>query len=331
MRYLLLLVLILTFSHAKEATVKQLFNVQTVKVKESSHAKSITSYGFVKADDSRVYDVSPRFGGFVEKLYADKIYTKVQKGEALVKVYSPEVLKAKDDYLNTINYSKIRPNKTMLESAKTRLELLNIPHAEISEVVKSGKSSKFTTIVSPISGYLFKKAVNNDSAFSSKSMLFEIVNLDKVWVELKVHQNQLAIVKGAQEFKLTTPSSTKIFEAKKVQLYPQLDKKEESFTLRLEVENKDLALKPGMYMNAEISSKAKDYLILPSTAVIRKNGKFFVFGIGEYEGEYEPKEVKVEVLNSNFYIIKSGLAKGDVVVNNALFMMDSDAQINGLY
>jgi Cu(I)/Ag(I) efflux system membrane fusion protein len=54
-------------------------------------------------------------------------------------------------------------------------------------------------------------------------------------------------------------------------------------------------------------------------------------GVGEYEGEYEPSEVEVEVLNPDTYIIKSGLNAGDEVVNNALFMMDSDAQINGLY
>lgn len=331
MKYLLLLVLVFTFAQAKEATVKQLFNVQTIKVKEASHAKSITSYGFVTADDSRVYDVSPRFGGFVEVLYSDKIYTKVQKGEALAKVYSPEVLKAKDDYLNTINYAKIRPNKTMLESAKTRLELLNIPRTEISEVEKSGKSSKFTTVISPISGYVFKKSINNDSAFSAKKMLFEIVNLDKVWVELKVHQDQLPEIESAEEFMLKTPSSTKIFKAKKAQLYPRLDEKEESFTLRLEVDNKGLVLKPGMYISAQISAKSKRYLTLPSTAVIRKSGKFYVFGVGEYEGEYEPKEVDIEVLDNDTYIIKSGLSADDEVVNNALFMMDSDAQINGLY
>ncbi len=53
--------------------------------------------------------------------------------------------------------------------------------------------------------------------------------------------------------------------------------------------------------------------------------------VGEYEGEYEPLEVQVKVINANTYAITDGLNEGDEVVNNALFMMDSDAQINGLY
>ncbi len=331
MKYLIILTILLSMADAKERTVEQLFNVQTTKVKLVSDTKNLKSFGFVKVDESRVYDISPRFGGFVEVLYADKTYKKVKKGEKLALVYSPEVLKAKDDYLNTINYTKTKPNKMMLKSARTKLSLLNIPDAEIKQIKKSKNTSSFTTIVSPTNGYIFKKSLRNNSAFKSKSILFEVVNLDKVWVELKIHQNQLSLLKNIKEFTLTTPSLKQIFKAKRANLYPELDQKEESFTLRLELDNKKHLLRPGMYTTVTMSADTKSYLTLPSTAVIRKNGRFYVFIVGEYEGEYEPLEIEVEVLNPDIYIVKSELNQGDEVVNNALFMMDSDAQINGLY
>lgn len=329
MNYLLIISLLLTFSYAKEATVKQLFSVQIVKVKEVNVAKSLESYGYVTLDESRVYDVSPRFGGFVEVLYANKLYHEVKRGDMLVKVYSPEVLRAKYDYLNTLNYTK--PNSTMLKSAKEKLQLLNIPQNEINAIDKQRIISKFTTISSPIDGYIFKKSINNNSAFNEKNSLYTIVNLSTVWVEVKIHQNQLSRLKSIEDFMIKTSAYPQTFKAKKVQLYPELDPKEESFTLRLEVENAKHLLKPGMYATVEMSSKKHTYLTLPTTAVARKNGKFYVFRVGEYEGEYEPFEIKVEALNPDSYIIKSGLHDGDAVVNNALFMMDSDAQINGLY
>ncbi|WP_373036223.1 efflux RND transporter periplasmic adaptor subunit [Sulfurimonas sp.] len=331
MKLLITILLFLSLVDAKDKTVQQLFNVQTTKVKLVSDAKSIKSFGFVKVDESRVYDVSPRFGGFVEILYADKTYKKVSNGEKLAKVYSPEVLKAKDDYLNTINYTKERPNKTMLESAKTKLSLLNIPDGEILEIHKSKKTSAFTTILSPADGYIFKKSLNNNSAFNAKGVLFEVVNLDKVWVELKIHQNQLEALKNIKDFTLTTPSIKHTFIATREHLYPELDQKEESFTLRLSLDNRNHALKPGMYVTVNMNALTASYLTLPSTAVMRKNGKFYVFVVGEYEGEYEPMEIDVEVLNPDTYIVKSSLNEGDEVVNNALFMMDSDAQVNGLY
>ncbi|MDQ7060445.1 MAG: efflux RND transporter periplasmic adaptor subunit [Sulfurimonas sp.] len=137
--------------------------------------------------------------------------------------------------------------------------------------------------------------------------------------------------KSIDTFELTTPAYTEKFTAKNAGIYPMLDAKEESFTLRLEVKNENHKLKPGMYMRVQMSQKEQSYLTLPTTAVIRKNGVFYAFVVGEYEGEYEPLQVEVEVLNPNVYIVKSGLSAGDEVVNNALFMMDSDAQVNGLY
>ncbi len=323
--FLLIAILVLPSVHAKKVTVEQLFNVVTVKVEQNNHAKSMNSYGFVKVDESRVYDVSPRFGGFVEILYADKIYKKVSKGEALAKVYSPEVLKAKDEYATSLHYSK---NKAMVHSAMTKLHLLKVPKNEINAKVKN---RDFTTIISPANGYIFKKNLNNNSAFSAKQVLFEIVNLDTVWVEINIHQNQLRLLEGVDTFILKTPSQEKTFTATNSGIYPNLDVSQESVTLRLEVKNPNLELKPGMYMSVSMSQKQATYLTLPSTAVIRKNGVFYVFVVGEYEGEYEPLEIEVEVLNPDTYIVKSGLMVGDEVVNNALFMMDSDAQVNGLY
>jgi membrane fusion protein, copper/silver efflux system len=322
---LTLLVFLATLLQAKPLTVEQLFNVQTVKVKEVSSAKSIKSFGYVTVDSSLVYDVNPRFGGFIEKLYADKLYKKVKKGEILAKVYSPEVLKAKDEYINSLRYSK---NKTMVQSAKRKLQLLKIPNYEINP---KAKNRDITTILSPTNGYIFEKSVENNSAFNAKETLFKIVNLDKVWIEVKIHQHQLSKLKSIKSFTLSSPALEKSFQTTKSKLYPELDPKEESFTLRLELNNLKTDLKPGMYMNVMLHQEKKSYLTLPSTAVIRKNGKFYAFVAGEYEGEYEPLEIEVEILDPNTYSITSGLVAGDEVVNNALFMMDSDAQINGLY
>ena len=142
---------------AKGASVEQLFSVQTIKVKKQSFQNKIRSYGYVKADDSRKFSVSPRFGGFVVKLYANKIYQRVKKGEALVSVYSPEILKAKSEYLNTFNYAKKLPSRSMLESAKLKLKLLGISNREINNIVKKKRVTPNTTIYSPIDGYIFTK------------------------------------------------------------------------------------------------------------------------------------------------------------------------------
>ena len=185
---------------AKDATVEQLFSVQTVKVKKESTSHQRKNFGFVKADDARVHHIAPRFGGFVEKIYADKIYKYVRKGEALVTVYSPEVYKAKEDYLNSYNYTKNKKQKGMLRSAKLKLELLGVNQKEIDELVKTRKVSFNTTIYAHIDGYIFEKTISHGSAFNAKAQLYEIVNLDEVWVEAKVYEDDLVWLREADDF-----------------------------------------------------------------------------------------------------------------------------------
>lgn len=316
---------------ASEVTVEQLFSVQTVKVKEEHRGLSMKNFGYVKADESRVYEVVPRFGGYIITLYADKKYQKVKKGELLAKVYSPEVLQSEEDYVNALNYDKKRTNTAMVKSAREKLELLGIPEAEINAVKKSAKAKMETSIYAPVSGYVFEKNVNNRGAFNTKQKLFTIVNLDKVWIEAKIYQQDLYKYKDVRDFSVTALGLPESFKARKSQLYPSLSQKEATATLRLVAGNSKGKLLPGMYTTIIASDKAQSYMTLPTTAVIRKNGQFYVFGVGEFEGEYEPIVVDVTPLDNNTYIIKSGVSVGDEVVNNALFMMDSDAQINGLY
>jgi len=316
---------------AKEATVEQLFSVQTVKVQKEKVSSKTKNYGYVTADESRIYDISPRYGGYVVKLYADKIYKKVKKGDPLVTVYSPEVFKAKDEYLNTYGYTKKRSSKGMLESSKLKLKLLGVSDVEINKVLTEAKASKNTTIYSPTDGYIFVKGIVQGAAFNAKNQLFQIVNLDEVWVEAKLFEEERARLEKIHSYKLNFKGIEQSYTTTNKLLYPELDPKVATLTLRLRVNNKKNELFPGMYASISSLTKKREGLTLPATAIIRKDGKHYAFTVGEFEGEYEPVEVEVKPLDSKTYIIDSGLNEGDEVVNNALFMMDSDAQINGLY
>jgi len=71
-------------------------------------------------------------------------------------------------------------------------------------------------------------------------------------------------------------------------------------------------------------------LILPKSAVLNKGKKHYVF-IPLKDGEFEPKEIEAKRIDSKRYEIVSGLKEGDEVIDNALFLLDSDAITNGLY
>lgn len=311
--------------------IEQLFNVKTVEVKEMNSAKKQVNYGYIVAQDSLKVDVTAWYSGFVQELYADTMYKKVLKGDALVKVYSPEVYKAKQDYLNSINYNKKSSMPEMLQSAKTKLKLLGVDEKEISQIEQKGHAETYTTLYAPMDGWIFEKEINQGSSFDTKKKLFQIVNLDKVWIEVKLFQNELKNLENLNHFTVKIKGVEKVYQANKPLLYPAINPKEATSTLRLELDNSDGLLKPGMYAKVHATAESKKRLVIPHTAAIRKNGTWYAFLATDFKGEYEPVVIEVKPLDNIYYEITKGLSASDTVVNNALFMMDSDAQINSLY
>lgn len=312
-------------------TIKQLFNVKTIRVKELNTSKEQINYGYITAQDSALIDVTAWFSGYVEILHVDTLYEKVTKGQALASVYSPEVYKAKQDYLNSLRFSTKRPSVSMIQSARTKLVLLGVSETEIQEVKDKGKVSRLTTLYAPASGWIFEKNINQGSFINAQRSLYKITDLSTVWLEAKLFQNELAKLKTLQHFNISVKGVEKIFEAKKELLYPVLDPKEATATLRLSIDNPNEILKPGMYAKLHSSSPSETKLVIPRTAAIRKSSTWYVFLATEFKGEYEPIEVSIKPLDNAFYEVVQGLNNGDQIVNNALFMMDADAQINSIY
>jgi len=313
-----------------KATVEQLFNVTTVEVKTVTRATKQVNYGYIVADESRMVEVTSWFSGYVEILHVDTLYQKVSKGQALASVYSPEVYKAKQDYLNTLKFNHNKA-AAMSRSAKSKLVLLGVSQKEISAVRNNATINRLTTIYAPSSGWIFEKKINQGSFINAKKSLFKIIDLSKVWLEAKLFQNQLTTLDTLTDFKVVVKSIDTPFEAKKELLYPMINPKEATATLRLSIDNSKEQLKPGMYAKLHSKMKSTSKLVIPRTAAMRKSGIWYVFLATEFKGEYEPLAIELKPLDNKHYEVTKGLVEGDVLVNNALFMMDSDAQINSVY
>ncbi|MBY0539946.1 MAG: efflux RND transporter periplasmic adaptor subunit, partial [Campylobacterales bacterium] len=113
-------------------------------------------------------------------------------------------------------------------------------------------------------------------------------------------------------------------------IYPIFDEKTKTVDVRFILENDDLKLVPSMFGKVDISIKKDIMLTLPKTAVLKKANDFYVFKPLQ-DGEFEPVKIDAKRISSNKYEILSGLNENDEVINNALFLLDSDAVTNALY
>ena len=313
------------FLQAQILDAKQLFNKKITKVVKEEVSINKSFYGVTKIDESSLVDIVSRFDGYVTKLNANKKYMTIKKGEPLYSVYSQEILSIQNELQVAKNF-----NQNIYQSTFSRLDNLDISKSE-QQKIKDGKmNSNGLAVTSPINGILLEKNINQSSAISKGNLLLQMASLDKIWFIASVYQSDLEFIKKDNKALITIDGINQKLNSKVDFIYPIFDEKTKTVDVRFILENEDLKLVPSMFGKVDINVKKDLMLTLPKTAVLKKADKFYVFKPLQ-NGEFEPLKIEAKRISSNKYEILSGLNENDEVINNALFLLDSDAVTNALY
>ena len=313
------------FLQAQILDAKQLFNKKITKVVKEEVSINKSFYGVTKIDESSLVDITSRFDGYITKLNANKKYMTIKKGEPLYSVYSQELLSIQNELQVAKNF-----NQNIYQSTFSRLDNLDISKSE-QQKIKDGKmNSNGLAVTSPINGILLEKNINQSSAISKGNLLLQMASLDKIWFIASVYQSDLEFIKKDNMANITIDGINQKLNSKVDFIYPIFDEKTKTVDVRFILENEDLKLVPSMFGKVDINVKKDVMLTLPKTAVLKKADKFYVFKPLE-NGEFEPIKMDAKRISSNKYEILSGLNENDEVINNALFLLDSDAVTNALY
>ncbi len=319
----LLLILALVMS-AEATTVEQLFNVKTIQVKSKTVENSKTYNGYVEIADSKMYTVSLTQDGFVKGLSAANIYDKVVKGEKLFEIYSPEVYKTQIELL-----SAQRVSPSLAKQMEKKLELYDVSKKNIKMIKRANRASKYLPFYAPFSGTVIEKSITEGSAVKKGMEVYKLADLSTLWVVAKAYEADRAYIHKGSKVQITLNGDKKAYEAVVDFIYPLVDKVNKTIDFRITLKNREGKIQPNSYATIKSLSSSKRSLVLPTTAVVTKGSKHFVFVPSEYEGEYKSKSVEAKRISVNQFEIILGLKEGDKVVNNSLFLLDSDVVING--
>ncbi|WP_151942424.1 efflux RND transporter periplasmic adaptor subunit [Aliarcobacter butzleri] len=322
---LILILLLGSFVNAEILDAKQLFNKKITKVKKEEILLSKSFYGITKIDESSTFDIVSRFDGYITNLNANKSYMTIKKGEPLYSIYSSDILSIQ----NELQISK-ELNQNIYQSTLLKLDNLDIPK-ESQEKIKNGKlNNNGLVVTSPTNGILLQKNINNKSSVSKGTTLLQIASLDKIWFIASVYQEDLAFIKKDKQATIYIDGLNTSFNTKVDFIYPIFDDKSKTVDVRFILDNKELNLLPSMFGKVDIIDKQKQLLTLPKTAVLKKSDSFYVFKYVSND-EFKPVKIEAKRINSNKYEIISGLNENDEVIDNGLFLLDSDALTNSLY
>lgn len=324
-RLILSLVLGFTVLTAQILEVEQLFNKKLTEVKKEQIGTLKSFYGHMKINETKIYDIVTRFDGYVTNLDANEQYKFVKKGESLFSLYSDEI----NSISQEIKIAK-KINKNLLKGNIEKLKSLDLDKRTINKIVNSKNVIKEISINSPINSIVVKKNINNGSFVKKGKLLLQLAPLDELWFIASVYQKDLTFLKVGMDAKIIIDGFEKPIISKVDKVYPNIDLKTKTVDVRFIVPNEDLKLFPNMFAKVLIRDTKKEILTLPKTAVLSKGDKYYVFEQLS-KSQFEPIEIQAKRISSNKYEILEGLEEGKKVVNNALFLLDSDAITNGLY
>ncbi|MBU3014322.1 efflux RND transporter periplasmic adaptor subunit [Poseidonibacter lekithochrous] len=320
-----LCMLTISVMNAKIIEVEQLFNKKTVLVKEEKIGITKSFYGKTKIDESKVVDIVTRFDGYITKLNANKSLMYVKKGEPLFSVYSDTILSIQKE----INIAR-SINKNLYRSSLEKLKVLDLDKEEINRIKKNKSSFNGIKVLSPINAIVLKKSINHNSAVKKGKLLLQLANIDKLWFIAQIYQKDLTFIKEDMNAYIYIDGLTQAVKSKVDYIYPMVDTKTKTVDVRFIIDNKDLNIYPNMFASVKIKAINKTMLTLPKTAVLTKGSNYYVFKPIS-DKEFEPVKVEAKRISSNKYEILDGLSADDEVINNALFLLDSDAVTNALY
>jgi len=324
---------------AIDPVMAQNIGVRVAEVISAPVVKTIRTVGTVDYDETSVRDINTKVSGWIEKLYVDYEGENVKAGDPLFDIYSPRLYTAQGEYLGALSMTKgnnggvgsvqMGDASTLLEDARVQLEFFDLTAEQISELEKRGEPAKNVTILSPYDGVVIAKHANEGMQVNPGMQVFRLADLSKVWVMVTLYEYQLPYVTVGQEAIMTLPYIPgQEFKGRIIYIYPFLDNKTRQVQIRLEFDNPELVLKPGMYANVELKSTlAAERTQVPRSAIIDTGERQVAF-VSLGEGKFEPRDVIMGVETDDDYVeVLDGLKKGEKVVVSGQFLLDSEARI----
>lgn len=304
---------------------------------ERTLESEVRTVGIVNFDETRLAQVAPKFGGFVERLYVDFTGKPVRAGQPLVEIYSPELVAAQEELLlaagldASLGESSVpgvsAGRSNLAESAIRRLRLWDISEAQIREILRTGRVRRTLTLHAPASGIVIDKPVIRGQAVQPGQTLYTIADLSNVWVEAEVREQDAgSIQEGSSVTVELTAFPGRRIPGRVEYVYPTLQSEARTLKARIAIPNTDGRLKPGMYATVRLSSPSRTALTVPSSAVVHTGERAVVFAdLGG--GKIMPQDVEVGRVAGDHTEILAGVEPGQRVVTSAQYILDSESNM----
>lgn len=316
-----------------------LANVATVPAGRRELSPELAVVGRIAFAETLARTVSATVSGRVEALSVTFTGQPVRAGQPLLRIFSPELLGAQQEYLAArrglaaLEGSTLEGSRThaaaLVEGAEQRLGLLGMTAGQVRALAAGEAVGTSTAVVSPYGGTVLRRAVEVGQYVGQGQPLLWVVPLNPVWVLADVYEQDLAAVRVGTRLAFETPAAPgRTFTARVEFIDPFVDPATRTARVRATVPNPGGVLRPGMYVRARAFGTARttEGVAVPATAVMER-GERAVVWVEVEPNVFEPRDVRLGARADGWVEVLDGLREGEPVAVSGTFLLDSEAQL----
>ncbi len=313
--------------------------------RQSDAVAELRLLGRVEPNETTQKTVTAWTGGRIDRLQVNATGERIRAGQVLATLYSPEVYTAHQDLLvakRQVARLQDSPEATQqaassaLEAARERLRLLGVPDDALARMESEERPTRAVQIRTPFSGTVIERLASEGSYVSTGTPLYRIANLNTLWVQLDAYENDLSRISLGQSVRISVDALPgEVFEGKITFVEPTLDTSRRTAQVRVQVDNRDGRLRPGMFAEATVAAAEPEGepspLVVPATTPLFTGRRALVYVEVETGDRvaYEPRSVRLGPRLGDVYPVVAGLSEGERVVTRGAFALDADLQIRG--
>lgn len=287
---------------------------------------------------SQVTEVKARPGDKVKKGDILAVLKNVQLGEARAEIaQATAALEVAKDQLarqEQLQGAGIGAQKSYVEAqgaVKQAQASLSAAVSRAQVYGGSGGSGATTVIRSPLAGTVVARHATAGEVATPEQQLFVIANIDPVWVVGRAYESDLPLLQKSEVAVVKVKSyPERSWNGSISYISPTLDERTRTAEVRVELENTDLVLKPGMFATIipteppDSGATQKASLTVPVSAIQRDGERNLAF-VSKGERSFEPRVLTLGKRGVDYVEVLDGLAEGEPVVVEGTFILKSEA------
>ena len=318
---------------------QQMIGVTYATVETKPLQRTVRAVGLVAATTGGEWDTVARVDGYVHQLFVAAPGDRVERGQVLLDLYSPDVVATENEYLDLLrmrdagqgdhNPSAVDNAGRLLAAARARLSQWNIPDSQIDALESTGVASPYLRITAGARGIVEQVAVRQGARVAAGDSLVKLADLSSVWIWAEFYENELPLLRPGLAVTLTSSSLPGFSVPGRLAVVdPFINEMKRTGRVRFDAANPDGRLWPGAYVDVTLVLDAGVGLTIPCDAVLPTGEHDIVF-VDRGGGRLEPRYVQLGGKYGESYAVTAGLNPGERVVSSANFLVDAESKIQG--